>query len=69
MESHGVPGCIQVTERVVEALSGRYVFERRGLVDVKGKGEMPTYFLTARSRADAADLGAAERHIPVPLPP
>jgi guanylate cyclase len=66
MESHGVPGCIQVTERVVEALSGRYVFEPRGLVDVKGMGEMPTYFLTGRSGADAPDLGGTERHIPVP---
>jgi class 3 adenylate cyclase len=30
MESHGVPGCIQVTARTWERLRDRYRFERRG---------------------------------------
>jgi adenylate cyclase len=38
MESHGVPGAIQVTERVYERLRGRYELRRRGTIEVKGKG-------------------------------
>ena len=45
MESLGVPGRIQVTEAVMERLSGSFMCEARGLLDVKGKGPTPTYFL------------------------
>jgi adenylate cyclase len=48
MESHGVPGCIQVTERVYQRLRGSYRLQRRGPVQVKGKGEMVTWFLLGR---------------------
>jgi class 3 adenylate cyclase len=48
MESHGLPDQIQVTELVYERLKGDFVFERRGLVDVKGKGPTVTYFLVNR---------------------
>jgi class 3 adenylate cyclase len=48
MESHGVPGCIQVTERVYRRLEDGYRFQRRGPVQVKGKGEMITWFLLGR---------------------
>jgi class 3 adenylate cyclase len=48
MESHGLPGCIQVTDRTWERLRDRYRFERRGPVQVKGKGEIVTYFLEGR---------------------
>jgi class 3 adenylate cyclase len=48
MESHGVPGCIQVTERTYERLRDRYRFERRGRIPVRGMGEMPTWFLLGR---------------------
>jgi class 3 adenylate cyclase len=49
MESLGVAGRIQVTPAVFERLRGRYQFEERGTIDVKGKGPMPTYFLTGRA--------------------
>ncbi|HEX9122661.1 MAG TPA: adenylate/guanylate cyclase domain-containing protein [Actinomycetota bacterium] len=49
MESHGLPGRIQVTERVVRRLDGRFVFEPRGAIEVKGKGTMPTWFLLGPS--------------------
>jgi class 3 adenylate cyclase len=49
MESHGLPGTIQVTERVVQRLDGRYPFEPRGTIEVKGKGLTPTWFLTGRA--------------------
>jgi class 3 adenylate cyclase len=48
MESHGVAGCIQVTERTWRRLRDRYRFERRGPVQVKGKGELVTWFLVGR---------------------
>jgi adenylate cyclase len=48
MESTGVPGCIQVTERTCRRLRGRYRLERRGPVQVKGKGELVTWFLVGR---------------------
>ena len=48
MESLGVPGRIQVTPAVYERLRGRYEFEERGTIEVKGKGPMPTYFLVGR---------------------
>jgi guanylate cyclase len=53
MESHGVPGGIQVTEATYQRLQDAYTFENRGLVEVKGKGSMDTYLLTGRAVADA----------------
>jgi PAS domain S-box-containing protein len=46
MESHGVPGRIQVSFYTYELLRDKYEFEERGLIDIKGQGEMRTYFLT-----------------------
>ena len=48
METTGVPGCIQVTERTRELLGERYLIRERGMIQVKGKGEMRTYFLSGR---------------------
>jgi class 3 adenylate cyclase len=48
MESQGVVGCIQVTERTYRHLRDRYRFERRGPIQVKGKGELVTWFLLGR---------------------
>jgi class 3 adenylate cyclase len=45
MESLGVPGRIQVTGAVEERLRDRFRFESRGIIDVKGKGPTPTWFL------------------------
>jgi len=46
MESTGKAGCIQVTEetRTILGRSG-YHFEQRGLVSVKGKGQLMTFYL------------------------
>lgn len=48
MESHGVAGRIQVTEATYDRLRENYEFEERGVIPVKGKGEMRTYFLKGR---------------------
>ncbi|MGH2671544.1 MAG: adenylate/guanylate cyclase domain-containing protein [Actinomycetota bacterium] len=54
MESHGIAGEIQVTERVYLRLSDAFAFRERGSVDVKGKGPMRTYLLVGpRVRATA----------------
>ena len=45
MESHGVPGTIQVTQRLRSALQSDYGFEDRGTWEIKGKGLMPLYLL------------------------
>ena len=45
MESTGVPGRIQVTAEVAEAVKEHFNFVERGLIDVKGKGKMRTFFL------------------------
>jgi adenylate cyclase len=49
LKSHGVPRRIHVTEAVVRALSGEFRFEERGTTDIKGLGEMRTYFLVGRA--------------------
>ncbi|XP_028991761.1 adenylate cyclase type 5 isoform X2 [Betta splendens] len=48
MDSTGVPERIQVTTDLYQVLSSyNYSLEYRGVVTVKGKGEMMTYFLTS----------------------
>jgi guanylate cyclase len=50
MESHGVPGEIQLTARAAGALrDDGFVLESRGRIDVKGKGEMETFLLRGRT--------------------
>jgi class 3 adenylate cyclase len=48
MESHSTPGRIQVTASTYERLRHAYLFEPRGTINVKGKGDMLTYFLLGR---------------------
>ena len=45
MESTGEPGKIQVTSKIYQQLKDKFVFEERGAIAVKGKGEMTTYWL------------------------
>jgi class 3 adenylate cyclase/CheY-like chemotaxis protein len=45
MESHSVTGRIHVSDATRRALEGRFRFEPRGSIQVKGKGLMETYFL------------------------
>lgn len=48
MESHSLPGEIQVSRTTYECLKQQYLFEERGSLFIKGKGEMTTYFLKAK---------------------
>ncbi|HBC42720.1 MAG TPA: hypothetical protein DCZ88_12700 [Pseudanabaena sp.] len=45
MESYGIADCIQVTEVTYQLLKDKYYFEQRGMINIKGKGEMSTYLL------------------------
>jgi class 3 adenylate cyclase len=51
MESTGLPGRIQVTRSVYERLNGRFDLEERGVVQVKGKGEIETWLLHGELKA------------------
>ncbi|MFB2922742.1 adenylate/guanylate cyclase domain-containing protein [Aerosakkonema sp. BLCC-F2] len=52
MESHGITGCIQVTEATYKCLNDKFEFERRGPIQVKGKGEMTTYLLIGKKNVE-----------------
>lgn len=45
MESTGIPGHIQVTDRIYDLMHQEYKFEERGEIEVKGKGKMKTYWV------------------------
>jgi class 3 adenylate cyclase len=49
MESYGSAGKIQVTEEARRVLGDAFRFERRGTVDIKGKGPMELYYLVGRA--------------------
>lgn len=49
LETHGVPGAIQVSAAVAKRLQGRFLLRRRGEVEVKGKGLMETFFLESEA--------------------
>jgi class 3 adenylate cyclase len=59
MESHGSPGRIQITRATHELLGDEFVCERHGTIDVKGKGQMETWYLTgvASRTATPAETG------------
>lgn len=49
MESHGLPGRIHLSLQTYELIKDRFTCEPRGVVEVKGKGPMQTWFLTGAS--------------------
>jgi class 3 adenylate cyclase len=48
MESQGMAGEIQVTRANYELIKDKYVFESRGMIDIKGKGQVETFLLKGR---------------------
>lgn len=48
MESHSIPGKIQVSNFVFDKLKDKFTFEERESLIIKGKGKMKTYFLTGK---------------------
>ena len=49
MESQGIPGRIQITNSARQRLSESFILEERGIINIKGKGEMRTWFLNSRN--------------------
>lgn len=45
MESHSLPGKIQIAKETFHRLQGAFVCQPRGMIEVKGKGQMQTWFL------------------------
>jgi class 3 adenylate cyclase len=45
MESHGQAGRIQISQQTKERIAEKFNVEPRGIIDVKGKGEMETWWL------------------------
>jgi len=48
LESSSIPGRLQVSQRVADTLSADFVLEPRGAIELKGKGEMQTWFVLGR---------------------
>ena len=49
MESHSLPGRIQVTDSTRGQLRPAFLVEQRGVTDIKGTGEMHSWFLNGRN--------------------
>ncbi|MEG4168565.1 MULTISPECIES: adenylate/guanylate cyclase domain-containing protein [unclassified Microcoleus] len=60
MECQGLPGYIQVTTAIYELLKSRYLFEERGAIAVKGKGEMIAYWLKAKKDDSAVTIESCQ---------
>jgi guanylate cyclase len=45
MESHGLPGKIQITRTTRDLIKDDFVCSRRGMIEIKGKGAMETWLL------------------------
>ena len=66
MESTGVPGRIQVGPATYALLKDEFVFEARGSVTVKGKGEIETWFLISPRSPTSAGARETASSRPVP---
>lgn len=60
MEATGEPGKIQVSQDTYERLNREFLLENRGVTDVRGKGEMQTWFLIGRKTPVAVERNRHE---------
>ncbi|MEB3292964.1 MAG: adenylate/guanylate cyclase domain-containing protein [Synechococcales bacterium] len=49
MESHSIPGCIQISRQTYELLSARFVCQSQGKIPIKGKGDMEVWHVLRHS--------------------
>lgn len=56
LEAHGVAGAIQVSAMLRERLGDAYLFEERGVIQLKGKGPVEAYLLRGRRAASASPV-------------
>jgi class 3 adenylate cyclase len=52
LESSGLPGRIQLSQQAASLLDDEFMIEERGVVELKGKGCMKTYWLVGRRARD-----------------
>jgi class 3 adenylate cyclase len=60
MESHGIPGTIQLSAASRVLLDGKYRLQHRGTIEIKGKGTMDTWLLQGKRGEVASVTEAAE---------
>lgn len=48
MESNGEPGRVQVTTQTYSLIKDDFDFESRGAIQIRGKGEMETWFVVGK---------------------
>lgn len=56
MESYSVPGKIQIGFRTYQLIRERFICEPRGILEVKGKGKMATWFLVGERKRSATPI-------------
>jgi adenylate cyclase len=56
MESHGVPGAIQIGEPTRRLLGDEWNCEERGVIEIKGTGAMPVWLIRRDGQAFQGDL-------------
>ena len=71
MESHGVPGKIQIARATYLLIKNQFVCAPRGAIEVKGKGKMDTWFfgegdLVSRPRGSLCSFGIGESTVGAP---
>ena len=64
MESHGTPGRIQITGATYELVKDEFVCEPRGLIPVKGKGDMETWYLLDRREKTGTQEPKLDNRLP-----
>ena len=51
MESYALPNTIHLTEETADQLKDKFLLEKRGYMEIKGKGKLLTYFLKGKKPA------------------
>jgi class 3 adenylate cyclase len=57
MEASGMPGRIQLSEQAAQQLGDEFIVEERGMVELKGKCSMKTFWLVGRRAGHESDTG------------
>jgi guanylate cyclase len=68
MQTEGTPGQIQITRATYELLKDEFICEPRGTVDVKGKGQMETWFVIGKRESPSSTATAPARVAAAAIP-
>ena len=66
MQTYGVEGAIQVSQETYRLLRDKYQFQDRGLIEMKGKGEVAAYLLTGKIAALRQNSAAMDHQDRIP---